>query len=56
LTTSEVVDTLKVSGRHVSMDAPFVNGEENGLLDVLQDEGQDTPDSGLLHESLRWEV
>jgi RNA polymerase primary sigma factor len=56
LSTSEVVDTLKVSGRHVSMDAPFANGEENGLLDVLQDEGQATPDAGLLHESLRREV
>jgi RNA polymerase primary sigma factor len=56
LSTSEVVDTLKVSGRHVSMDAPFVNGEENGLLDVLQEKGQATPDAGLLHESLRREV
>ena len=56
LTTSEVVDTLKISGRHVSMDAPFVNGEENGLLDVMQDEGQETPDAGLLHDSLRREV
>jgi RNA polymerase primary sigma factor len=56
LTTSEVVDTLKTAGRHVSMDAPFVQGEENGLLDVLQEEGQETPDAGLLHESLRREV
>jgi RNA polymerase primary sigma factor len=56
LSTAEVVDTLKISGRHVSMDAPFVNGEENGLLDVLQEEGQATPDAGLLHESLRREV
>ena len=56
LTTSEVVDTLKTAGRHVSMDAPFVQGEENGLLDVLQDEGGATPDAGLLHDSLRREV
>jgi RNA polymerase primary sigma factor len=56
LTTSEVVDTLKISGRHVSMDAPFVQGEENGLLDVMQDEGGETPDAGLLHDSLRQEV
>src|SRR3990170_3106996 len=34
VTTAEVVDTMKISGRHVSMDAPFVQGEENSLLDV----------------------
>ncbi len=56
LSTSEVVDTLKISGRHVSMDAPFVQGEENRLLDVMQDEGSETPDAGLLHDSLRKEV
>jgi RNA polymerase primary sigma factor len=56
LTTSEVVDTLKISGRHVSMDAPFVQGEENRLLDVMQDEGGETPDAGLLNDSLRKEV
>jgi RNA polymerase primary sigma factor len=56
LSTAEVVDTLKIAGRHVSMDAPFVQGEENGLLDVMQDEGQATPDAGLLHDSLRQEV
>jgi RNA polymerase primary sigma factor len=56
LTTSEVVDTLKISGRHVSMDAPFVQGEENGLLDVMQDEGQETPDALLMIDSLRQEV
>ncbi|HEY5825361.1 MAG TPA: sigma-70 family RNA polymerase sigma factor, partial [Cyclobacteriaceae bacterium] len=34
ITTDEVRDTMKISGRHVSMDAPFVQGEENSLLDV----------------------
>ena len=56
LTTSEVVDTLKISGRHVSMDAPFVQGEENRLLDVMEDEGQETPDATLMSDSLRQEV
>ena len=56
LSTSEVVDTLKISGRHVSMDAPFVQGEENRLLDVMQDEGGESPDAGLLNDSLRREV
>jgi RNA polymerase primary sigma factor len=56
VTTSEVVDTLKISGRHVSMDAPFVQGEENSLLDVLENDSEDTPDSGLINDSLRREV
>lgn len=56
LTTNEVVDTLKVSGRHVSMDAPFANGEENSLLDVLENEGENTPDSDLISDSLKKEV
>jgi RNA polymerase primary sigma factor len=56
LSTAEVADTLKISGRHVSMDAPFVQGEENGLLDVMGDEETDTPDAGLLRDSLRREV
>ncbi len=56
VTTAEVVDTMKISGRHVSMDAPFVQGEENSLLDVLENESEETPDSGLMNDSLRREV
>ena len=56
LTTSEVVDTLKISGRHVSVDAPFVQGEENRLLDVLENEDEESPDTGLMNDSLRKEV
>lgn len=56
VTTNEVVDTLKISGRHVSMDAPFVQGEDNTLLDVLENDGEGTPDSGLMNDSLRREV
>lgn len=56
ITTKEVTDNMKIAGRHVSMDAPFVNGEENGLLDVLTNEDDETPDSGLLIDSLRKEV
>ncbi len=52
----EVSDTLKISGRHLSMDAPFAQGEDNRLLDVIQDNRQPTPDSGLLEESLKDEV
>jgi RNA polymerase primary sigma factor len=56
VTTSEVVDTMKISGRHVSMDAPFVQGEENSLLDVLENDTEETPDNGLMTDSLRREV
>lgn len=56
ITTDEVRDTMKISGRHVSMDAPFVQGEENSLLDVLADDNEETPDSQLMMDSLRREV
>ncbi|GAB3726270.1 RNA polymerase sigma factor RpoD/SigA [Hymenobacter agri] len=56
LSTSEVADTLKIGGRHVSMDAPFVQGEENRLLDVMANEDVESPDAGLLNDSLRREV
>ena len=56
VTTAEVVDTMKISGRHVSMDAPFVQGEENSLLDVLENDSEETPDQGLMNDSLRREV
>ncbi|MBL7853146.1 MAG: RNA polymerase sigma factor RpoD/SigA [Cyclobacteriaceae bacterium] len=56
VTTAEVVDTMKISGRHVSMDAPFVQGEENSLLDVLENDSEETPDQGLMTDSLRREV
>jgi len=56
VTTEEVVDTLKIGGRHVSMNAPFVQGEENGLLDVLENDSEETPDQGLIMDSLRREV
>ncbi|ABG59052.1 sigma-70 family RNA polymerase sigma factor [Cytophaga hutchinsonii] len=56
VSTAEVVDTLKISGRHVSMDAPFVQGEENSLLDVLENSSESAPDSSLMNDSLRREV
>lgn len=52
----EVSDTLKISGRHVSMDAPFAQGEENRLLDVLTNDQQPTPDNELMSESLKNEI
>lgn len=52
----EVADTLKISGRHLSMDAPFAQGEDNRLLDVIQDERTPLPDNELMKESLSKEV
>ena len=52
----EVSDTLKISGRHLSMDAPFAQGEDSRLLDVIQDQRQPSPDHQLMEESLKVEV
>lgn len=52
----KIADTLKVSGRHVSMDAPFQDGEENSLLDVLPNEDSPMADTSLNQESLSKEV
>jgi RNA polymerase primary sigma factor len=56
ISVDEVMNNQQLSGRHVSVDAPFVQGEENSLLDVLQDNGEQTPDQGLMEGSLRKEV
>lgn len=52
----KVADTLKVSGRHVSVDAPFVDGEDNNLLDVLVNNDSPSADRGLINESLAREI
>ncbi len=52
----KITDTMKVSGRHVSVDAPFVDGEDNSLLDVLPNEDSPMADSSLNQESLSKEV
>lgn len=56
MTPYEVSDTLKISGKHLSLDAPFNQGDDNRLLDVIQDDHQPPPDDMLLDESLRIEV
>mgnify|MGYP005838381441 CR=1 FL=1 len=53
---TEVSDALKISGRHVSMDAPFAQGEENRLLDILTNDEQPSPDHILMADSLRSEI
>jgi len=56
LPKEKVSDTLRVSGRHVSVDAPFVDGEDNSLLDVLQNNDSPNADRSLLNESLTREI
>ena len=52
----KIADTLRVSGRHVSVDAPFVEGEDNSLLDVLPNDDSPSADKGLNNESLSTEI
>jgi len=52
----KIADTLRVSGRHVSVDAPFVEGEDNSLLDVLVNDDSPIADKGLVNESLNKEI
>jgi len=53
---SEVSETLKISGRAISMDAPFIQGEENRLIDILENDEHPSPDYTLMSESLRREI
>ncbi len=52
----EISDTLKLSGKQISMDAPFSLGEENSLLDVIENDQQPAPDNQLITESLKVEI
>jgi RNA polymerase primary sigma factor len=52
----EIARTQSNSGKHLSVDAAFQEGEDNSLLDVLADAGSEMPDSGLISESLKIEI
>ncbi|MGB8704723.1 MAG: sigma-70 family RNA polymerase sigma factor [Gillisia sp.] len=56
MTINDVKESMKNSGRHVSMDAPLVEGEDSNLYDVLRSGESPNPDKELLHESLRTEI
>ncbi len=56
MTVSEVKESMKISGRHVSMDAPLIEGENSNLYDVLNSGESPNPDKSLLHESLKIEI
>ena len=52
----KIADTLKMSGRQVSVDAPFVEGEDNSLIDVMVNEDSPNADYKLINESLSREI
>ncbi len=56
LPQDKITDTMKVSGRHVSMDAPLANGEESTLMDVIANGDSPRADAALINESLSREI
>ena len=56
ISEGEVKDSLRNSGRHVSMDAPVVQGEDMNMYDLLKNDDGTTPETGLMHDSLRQEI
>lgn len=56
LTENDVKESMKNSGRHVSMDAPLVQGEESNMYDVLRSSDSPSPEAGLINDSLRREI
>ncbi len=56
MTISDVKESMKNSGRHVSMDAPLIEGEDSNLYDVLRSGESPIPDKNLMHESLKTEI
>lgn len=56
ISEDKIADSLKVSGRHISVDAPFVEGEDNSLLDVLTNDDTPNTDRVLINESLAKEI
>ena len=56
ISEDDVKETMRTNGRHVSVDAPLVNGEESNMLDVMQNEDSPDPDSILMSDSLKKEV
>ena len=56
MTPEEIAETMRLAGKHLSVDAPLQQGEDNRLLDIIPNEQQLPPDSELIHESLRMEI
>jgi len=56
MTSDEVIDAMKISRRHHSLNAPFRDGDKNSLIDIIEDDGQIDPDEPLMAESLKDEI
>ncbi len=56
MTEQAIKDSMRNAGRHVSMDAPLIQDEDNNMYDVLKSEDNDTPETHLLYESLQKEI
>ncbi len=56
MATEEVSNTLQISNSHLSLDAPFSDGDSNSLKDILKDDILPSPDRSLLHTSLSGEI
>ncbi|MBT3478424.1 MAG: sigma-70 family RNA polymerase sigma factor [Candidatus Marinimicrobia bacterium] len=56
MTSDEVIDAMRISRRHHSLNAPFRDGDKNSLIDVIEDDGQIHPDEPLMAESLKDEI
>lgn len=58
ISETDVKESMKNTGRHVSMDAPLTTGDDNAgsMYDVMEADDSPSPENGLLHESLRREI
>ena len=56
LPQDKIDEAMNISGRHVSVDAPFTNDEDSSLLDVLPNEDNPSTDMALVAESLKSEI
>ncbi|MCH8070268.1 MAG: RNA polymerase sigma factor RpoD/SigA, partial [Candidatus Marinimicrobia bacterium] len=56
MTPDEVIDAMRISRRHHSLNAPFREGDKNSLIDVIKDENQSSPDEPLMNDSLKDEI
>jgi RNA polymerase primary sigma factor len=56
LTVDDVKESMQNSSKHVSMDAPLIEGEDNSLYDVVSSDDSPGPDTTLMHDSLKREI
>lgn len=56
LPEEKIIDAMKINGKHISVDAPFAEGEDNSLSDIMPNTESPTADERLVSESLRDEI